>query len=261
MAIIAQAIVALDVPVERGQSVVGNMNRMQVYRLVGVDPEPVIKTLEQMGNLDPTTRLEIDKKSKAIIAYASLADHVTIRALVDKLSGSERSFEVRRLRRLPADYVAGTIAFMLGVQPKKQNERSSPWFYREPEQQKPTERPNEFRVDADLEHNRLLLWANEVELAEVDKLLVKLGEIPAASESAQTERTIDIGNREETEELLERIRRAWPTVAPNPLNLPEEKPKKDKPEASGRTKPAEEPAPSRTTARQSRRQRFFRWPI
>ena len=191
---------------------VGNMNRMQVYRLVGVDPEPVIKTLEQMGNLDPTTRLEIDKKSKAIIAYASLADHVTIRALVDKLSGSERSFEVRRLRRLPADYVAGTIAFMLGVQPKKQKERSSPWFFREPEQQKPTERPNEFRVDADLEHNRLLLWANEVELAEVEQAVGQAGRNSRRQrDGADGTARMNVGNPEETEELLERIRRAWPT--------------------------------------------------
>ena len=26
---------------------------MQVYRLTGVDPEPVVKTLQEIGNLDP----------------------------------------------------------------------------------------------------------------------------------------------------------------------------------------------------------------
>ncbi len=103
---------------------------MQVYRLAGIDPEPVVKTLMEIGNLDPATRLEVDKKNSAIIAYASLADHVTIRAVVDKLSGSERKFEVIRLRRLAADYVAGTIDFMMGSGTKKEKSRPNPFFGR-----------------------------------------------------------------------------------------------------------------------------------
>ena len=43
---------------------------------------------------------------------------------------------------------------------------------------------NEFRVEADVDHNRLLLWANEVELGEVENLLVKLGEIPPRAAGA-----------------------------------------------------------------------------
>ncbi len=89
MVIIAQTIEAIDVPADYSQSLLSNMNRMQVYRLTGVDPEPVVKTLTQLGNLSPNTRLEVDKKSKAIIAYGSLVDHVMIRAVIDKLSGSD----------------------------------------------------------------------------------------------------------------------------------------------------------------------------
>jgi type II secretory pathway component GspD/PulD (secretin) len=240
MAIIDQAIKIIDVPSARSQSLVGNMSRMQVYRLVGIDPEPVVKTLQQIGNLDPTTRLDIDPKSKAIIAYASLADHVTIRAVVAKLSGSERSFSVRRLRaNYPADYVAGTIAYMLGVPPKKQQkERRVPWYMQSQSSSDSTsERPNEFRVDADLENNRLLLWANEIEVAEVDNLLVKLGAISPKGAKAETERTIDAGSVEDAQELLEQIRRAWPSVAPNPLQMPRAVPKKKQRE----TPPAERP--------------------
>ncbi len=80
MAIIAQMIEAMDIPPDRNSLSPLNMGRMQVYRLTGVDPEPVIKTLKDVGNLDPTTRLEFDRKNNAIIAYAPLADHVTIRA-------------------------------------------------------------------------------------------------------------------------------------------------------------------------------------
>ena len=76
---------------------------------------------------------------------------------------------------------------------------------------------NEFRVEADVDHNRLLLWANEVELGEVENLLVKLGEIPPKGSRRDTVRVIDVRDGKEGEELLEKIRRAWPNIAPNPL--------------------------------------------
>mgnify|MGYP006955170927 CR=1 FL=1 len=37
---------------------------------------------------------------------------------------------------------------------------------------------DKFRVDADVEYNRLLLWANDIELKEVENLLAKLGYLP-----------------------------------------------------------------------------------
>ena len=146
-----------------------------------------------------------------MIAYASLADHVTIRAVIDKLTGSERKFEVIHLRRLAADYVAGTIDFMMGS--GEEGEIAAQSLLR-----RVTNRPRrdgadkskEFHVDADVENNRLLLWANPVELAEVEALLVKLGEIRATGSGAGNLRVIDGGDAKETQELIERIRRAWP---------------------------------------------------
>jgi len=216
MTVIAQVIDAVDIPLDRGNSLLVNLNRMQVYRLSGIDPEPVVKTLMEIGNLEPATKLEIDKKNSAIVAYASLPDHVTIRAVIDKLTGSERKFEVIHLRRLAADYVAGTIEFMMG-NGKKEKTRPSPWFFDAP--RRDATENKEFRVDADVEHNRLLLWANPVELASIEVLLVKLGEIPAAG-SGSAVRVIDGGDAKEAQELIERIRRAWPSVAPNTLVAP-----------------------------------------
>jgi type II secretory pathway component GspD/PulD (secretin) len=224
MAIIAQAIEAIDIPVDRNALSLVNMGRMQVYRLSGVDPEPIVRTLKDIGNLDPSTRLEIDKKNSAIIAYAPLADHVTIRALVDKLTGSDRKFEVIRLRRLAADYVAGTIEFMLGSAPKKDQQRRSPWSFYDSPRDDEKNKNREFRVDADVEHNRLLLWANPVELAEVEALLIKLGEMPAAGSGAANVRVIEGGDAKENAEFIERLRKVWPSVAPNELQTPEPKP-------------------------------------
>ena len=221
MVVIAQVVDAVDIPVSHDDSLLVNLNRMQVYRLSGIDPEPVVKTLTEIGNLAPTTRFEIDEKNNALIAYASLADHVTIRAVVDKLAGSERKFEVIHLRRLEADYVAGTIDFMMGSGGKKNdNSRGSRFFgFSESPRREGGDNPKEFHVDADVEHNRLLLWANPVELASVEALLVKLGEIPAGG-GAGGVRVIDSGDAKETQELIERIRRAWPSIAPNALLAP-----------------------------------------
>ena len=120
MAVIAKAVEVIDVPLDRDQSLLLNVNRMQIYRLAAIDPETLIKTLQDSGDLDPTTRLEADRKNQAIIAYAPLTDHLTIRTLVEKLDGSGRQFEVIRLRRLEADSVAGTITFMMGQEEKKE---------------------------------------------------------------------------------------------------------------------------------------------
>jgi type II secretory pathway component GspD/PulD (secretin) len=243
MAIIEQAVKTLDVQVENGQSLLASLPRMQVYRLAAIDPEPLVKTLQEVGNLDPKTRLQIDKPNKSIIAYATLADHATIRAVVEKLDGTGRRFEVIPLRRLQADYVAGTIGFLITGGKEKKKESRSPFFGwgdgggSRPQQTE--EKPNEFRVDADIEYNRLLLWANDVEVAEVHNLLVKLGEIPSDGKDAGTVRMLDVTPGKETDQWLERVRAAWPSVGKNPLVVPP-------PEEPAKTPPPKEP-PKPTT--------------
>ncbi|MGO9110161.1 MAG: secretin N-terminal domain-containing protein [Thermoguttaceae bacterium] len=256
MAVIAQVIDAVDIPVNRNDSLLVNLDRMQVYRLSGIEPEPVVKTLLEIGNLEPATRLEVDKKNSAIIAYASLADHVTIRALVDKLTGSERKFEVIPLRRLEADFVAGTIDFMMGSGGKKEKPRSNYFFNPfDSSSRDGAENSKQFRVDADVEHNRLLLWANPVELTTVEALLAKLGEVPASGGGPSKIRVIDGGDAKETQDLVERIRRAWPATAPNALLAPPAAPQLEEgkeparplpplPKDSSTTSPSPRPLPN-----------------
>ena len=219
MAIIERAILVLDVPVGAGRSLLAAMSRMQIYRLAAIDPEPLVKTLEELGCFDPNTRLEVDKQNKAIIAYATLADHATIRQVVDKLDGSGRSFEVIPLRRLEADYVAGTIEFMMAGEKETQPQYPR-YIYSSRSSGQSQEKPDEFRVDADVERNRLLLWANDLEVEEVMSLLVKLGEIPPQGGNRSKVRVLDGSWGPETEAWLERVRRAWPSVAPNRLIAP-----------------------------------------
>ena len=258
MAIIEQTVKTLDVQVDNGQSLLASLPRMQVYRLAAIDPEPLVKTLQEVGNLDPKTRLQIDKPNKSIIAYATLADHATIRAVVEKLDGTGRRFEVIPLRRLEADYVAGTVGFLITGGKEKKKESRSPFFGWGDSGSRPQqtdEKPNEFRVDADIEYNRLLLWANDVEIAEVQNLLVKLGEIPSDGKNAGTVRMLDVTPGKETDQWLERVRAAWPSVGRNPLVVPP-------PEEPPKTPPAKEPPKPSTLPKSTSTQRwdsYVRW--
>src|SRR5262249_18482103 len=127
---------------------------------------------------------------------------------------------------LEADYVAGSIEFMMGGSEKKKNQNNSRFYgyfdyypYGGGRNNEAEDDSKKFRVDADVEHNRLLLWANAVELEEVNHLLVKLGEIPAEGGNSSRLRVIDTIPAEEVQQLLERLRRTWPGVGPNPLEI------------------------------------------
>lgn len=257
MAIIEQAIKAIDVPTDQFDSLLINSARMQVYRLHNIDPTPLVKTLLDVGDLSPTARLEVDSRNNAVIAYATLADHVVIRQLVDRLDGSGRKFDVIPLRRLAADYVAGTIEFMMGS-PKKEPETPRYYFdyYSSRSNRQETSEQDKFRVDADVENNRLLLFANEIEIAEVMNLLVKLGEVPPEGGNRSTVRVLEAVSPEATRELFQKLEQAWPSLAPNPLRVPSlappadtstEPPAKTTPKTPGPASPssatAEPPSP------------------
>jgi hypothetical protein len=124
------------------------------------------------------------------------------------------------VRRLEADYVAGTIAFMMGQEPK--TEQQPRYFGYWDGRSRPAEESaqDKFRVDADVAGNRLLVWANDVEMEEVRKLLVKLGEIPAEGGIWNGSACSMSTPAKTTGQLLEQIRRAWPALAPNPIVLP-----------------------------------------
>ena len=195
--------------------------QVQVYRLNTLDPEPLVATLEDMDALGVHASLKADKESKSIVAYATAPDHKKIQELIDRLDSSGRKFEVVQLRRLQADYVAGTVEFMMDAGEKEQQSNSRYYwdYYSRGRDQEKEE--SGFKVDADVENNRLLLLANESEMEEVMNLLVKLGEIPAEGGDPSKVRVIDSLPGPELEKLLKQIEKAWPSMAPNPLVVPD----------------------------------------
>lgn len=213
MAKIEQAIAVIDVPRNDQTPLLANLPRVQTYRLAAIDPNTLVKVLNDLGGLDASTRLEVDAANAALIAYGPLADQMLIRALIDVLDGSSRRFEVVQLRTLNAEFVAGSIQTMMIGPAQDESTRG-----RFSSAAAPAE-TDRFQVEADVEHNRLLLRANDAELAEIRSLLMKLGEIPTPGSKASTIRMIPAAPGEETDRLLEQIRHLWPSLGPNPLEV------------------------------------------
>lgn len=245
MKIIEQTIDYMDVPFgDEEAPAVGVEERALIkYQLVTMDPEQLKLTLEEIGELDARTELRADNKSKILFARATSADHKKIAALRDELDGTGRKLYVFWLpRHLPADAVAGTVMALMGGQEQEEKSNNDyPFFYysyrnRSNDDDKPKKG---FRVDADIENNRLLAWANEAESKEVQRFLDELGRSAPTEVSNRTVRTLDASDPEATKRLLEQLRTAWPALGGNELIINDQRVKKPAPAATEEEKKPE----------------------
>ena len=219
MAIIEQTVELLDAPSERPDSLDRQLSKLRVFRLSQIDPETLVEMLTEMGGLDPRTKLTADKKNHSIVVNGTLVDHVVVQQVIERLDGSDRSFDVIRLRRLPADYVAGTIRFMMGGEDEEKEDSSyRRYYYYDPfgSRDQNEDKSSKFRVDADVENNRLLIYANEMEREEIEKLLIKLGEVRPNDGQRSTVRVLNVSG-EQADEFLRRLQENWGAGKTNPL--------------------------------------------
>jgi type II secretory pathway component GspD/PulD (secretin) len=266
MKIIERTIAYLDVPFGGGDTLDANAGAsssnersMKKYPLTTLDPEKFVTTLEEIGGLSPYAEFKVDSSSKTLFALATESDHKKINSLIDQFDGTGRTFEVIPLRRLPADSVAATVNNLMAGQTKQEDDNSrrrywNPWDDYGRNQDKKNEPVKGFGVDADIEHNRLLLWANEAELKRVHDLLVKLGEIPGGQQDSRPIRLIAPADAKDTAALLEKLRAAWPASGTNKLIIqppPEKKapqPEQQEPAGKPNSEPAAASAADRATA-------------
>lgn len=256
MRMIEQAIDYLDVPPIGGgiagpdAATIGSKGgmRLEKYQLVTMDPAALQMTLEEIGNLDPRTQLSADTKAKMLFARATEADHKKIAALKDELDGTGRQLKVIWLpRRLPAGAVAGSIYNLMAGQDEEE-EQQLPFYYYSRRNRNDDDKPKKgFRVDADIERNRLLLWANDAELAQVKQFLTELTQDAPSESGPRPVRVLEPGNDQQTARLLEHLRKAWPGLGDNELIIDDQrldseskKVRSDEDDAS--TKPAEDRA-------------------
>jgi type II secretory pathway component GspD/PulD (secretin) len=224
IALIESFIRVADVPTNGAQSLDAMLKRVKVFRLASLDADQFVQSMNEIGGLDPMTRLRADTKNNAVMVDGSLVDQFTIKSLIEKLDGSGRRFEVIQLRRNSAEEVAGSIEMLMGGDEKEQqnnNRRYYGWDFYGYGGNNDNKSKDKFRVGANVEYNQLLLWANDIELTEVRKLLVKLDEIDDPDGGGRRVRTIEIPRGQSHAEILKRLQEAWPSLSPNQdLELP-----------------------------------------
>ena len=223
MKIIERSIKSIDLGDDDSNAVavVSGPVQTKKYKLETLDPSAIVNALNQIGNLEPKTQINVDQKSKTIFAHATPNDHQKIQDMIDGLDGSGRSFEVIWLRNLPADRMAATIhTLMVGEEEKENNSGRYYGYYSYRYGQQKEEDPKKgFRIDADIEKNRLLLWATPSEMTQVNDFLMKMGEIPGGDKNPNTVRMLDPRDHEATLRILEQIRNAWQSIGPNELRI------------------------------------------
>lgn len=224
MAIIEKAIAEIDVERDPARSVLQNINGIRTYRLETVNPQLLVDLLDEMGDLDPGTTLKVDKDKKVIMARASLADHATIQMLVEKLDTTGREFDVIPLRRLDAEYVAGTIMTLMGPKEKKEDNSRNSWYsWYGRNNNDDEEEDTSFRVDADLQDNRLLVYANTVEMEEIHGLLQKLGELPDPDRRDDGYRVFELNPKDDANAIKRQLEQLWRRNNKLEFDVPETK--------------------------------------
>jgi len=233
MPTIERAVKALDVPA--GGSAAASTSeaaaeddgslRLEKYQLVTIDPSALQLALEEIGNLDPRTQLQVDTKSKTLFARATEADHEKIGAMRDQLDGTGRQLKVIWLpRRLPADAVAGSIVNLMAGQEEEEEQPRRPFYFYDFRNQNDDDKPKKgFRVDADIENNRLLLWANDAELAQVQQFLAELASDAPQLSGPRPVRVIAPMGDQQTRRLLEQLRTVWPSLGDNELIIDDQR--------------------------------------
>lgn len=225
VAVAAEFLKRIDVPGGSLRSLADASARVEVFRLVSLDPEKLIEIAQEMNVLEPNTRIRVDKDNSAIIVSGAAADRFIIKSLIERLDGGKRRFEVLQLRRLEAAEVAESIAFLMGQKDEKEDSRSSrrSYYYGYGgNDDDADEEKDEFRVAANARYRQVLLWANESEMEEVRTLLMKLGELPPPGGSGRMVRTIEASTTPETLEYLKQLKAQWQAMSGNDLVLPEE---------------------------------------
>ena len=231
LAVVRQAVQALDVPSATGGRGSDAMTRMRIYRTKGIDPEPMadmIQELVGLGKLATSTQVQADDDSNTLIVYATPSDHMAIANLVDQIGDTGRDVRIIALAQLTPDYALQAIKLLLqGEQPNSGGFGGFGGYGGDWGRSRrrggggggnSNSGDDQFRIEADSERNRLLLWATDMEYEQVKTLLAKLGEQGGAGAVRGNLRILSLPSRG-TEQALESLQQIWPHLRTNPLEI------------------------------------------
>jgi len=213
LAVIRQAVQALDVPSAANSRLSDAVTRMKIYRTKSIDPEAMqelIEDLVETGKLAKNTQVQSDDNSNTLIVYASPVDHLAIANLVSQVDDDGRDVRIITLHQLTPDYALQAIQSLLKGEEGGGNSR---WGRR-----RGGGSEDQFRIEADLERGRLLMWASDGEFDQVQSLLAKLGEGVQSSTARSNIRVLSVPAGA-SQQALENLKRIWPNLRTNPLNI------------------------------------------
>ncbi|MEM9645593.1 MAG: secretin N-terminal domain-containing protein [Planctomycetota bacterium] len=223
IAIASEFIRRIDVASESIRSLEDIKARVEAFRLQSLDAEKLIEIVSEMNVLQPTTRIRVDKDNSAVVVSGPAVDRYIVKSLIDQLDGSGRQFEVLQLRRLSAQEVAESIAFLMGQEDEDEDQNSSRryYYYGYGDNDDDDSEVDQFRVAPNARYNQVLLWANENEMEEVRSLLIKLGELPPPGGSRKTFRVVEAASTPETYDYLQRLQQQFESVSGKTLAIPQ----------------------------------------
>jgi type II secretory pathway component GspD/PulD (secretin) len=211
LAVVRQAVQALDVPAVEGRRGSDAITRMKIYRTKAIDPDAMAEMIQElvaMGKLQSNTQVQSDDDSNTLIVYAVPADHLAIANLVSQVDEDGRDVRIISLRQLDIDYALQAVKLLLQGQSSGEGRRGR-------------QADEGFRIEADVERNRLLLWATDDEYAEINSLLAKLGENLERTASLGRGNSVRVLNlpAQGADRTLDSLKEIWPNVRDNPLRI------------------------------------------
>ncbi len=189
---------------------------MKIYRTKAIDPDAMrdlIQELVNVGKLQSNTQVQADDDSNTLIVYATPQDHLAIANLVSQVDDDGRDVRIIPLRQLDPQYAIEAVRLLLQGQQSSGGEGRGG-------RRGGGGGADTFRIEADLERSRLLLWASDAEFDQVKTLLAKLGEEGGAQGTAGGVRVIQLPANGR-KQVLDSMRQIWPNLRDNPLQIRE----------------------------------------
>lgn len=204
--IVRQAIEAMDKPEPPRESSWDTFNRVKIYPLGGIDPTAITQlmlSIQRAGNIDKTTKIQQDTVYNRLVVFGTPEDQVTIGNIIDSFRTEGRHAEVIALEQLDVAYATKAIKLVL-----KNPER--------PSSAPGAASDGRFQIESDPNHNRLLLWATQKEVAEVREFLEGLGETFVADNAAPRMHIIPLRGAKSAI-VAERLKHVWQEISNAPL--------------------------------------------